>query len=372
MKLLITGGGTGGHVNPGLAIAGYWKEKQPQTEIAFAGTDRGIETRLVPWAGYPLYTIPVRGLSRSLTPKALGHNANALRLAAQSVGRAKKILREFKPDCVIGTGGYASFPTVYAAQKMGIPTAILEVNAYPGLASRVLSKRAGAVMICYENARKLLSGGPEPVLTGAPVRPDLVHQDRAQARAQLGIGPGEKLVVSFWGSLGAEYMNRHMVDFIVRECRHEPFVHLHAMGAFAKDWMPQRIAQAGVDLKQHPRVRLVEYIYNMAQAMAAADLLICRAGAATMGEICLLGKPSILVPSPYVAENHQEKNARALEEKGGCLVLTEKSCTGEVLLDKAQRLLADEGRCLIMSQNARKNAITDSQERIYQQILALL
>ena len=129
MKLLITGGGTGGHVNPGLPIAGYWKQKQPQSEIAFVGTDRGIETKLVPRAGYPLYTIPVRGLSRSLHPAELCHNVNALRLAAASVGKAKKILRQFRPNCVIGTGGYASFPTVYAAQKMGIPTAILEVDA---------------------------------------------------------------------------------------------------------------------------------------------------------------------------------------------------------------------------------------------------
>ena len=369
MKLLITGGGTGGHVNPGLAIAKYVQSRRPDTEIRFAGTASGIESRLVPREGYQLYTIDIRGLERSFSPKAIARNIVTVQKSLAATGKAKKILREFKPDCVVGCGGYASFPMVHAAQQMGIPTVLLEVNALPGVVTKSCAKKADRGLICFENTRELLDNRPNIHLTGAPVRGDIIFADRAKAREKLGLKKGEKLVVSFWGSLGALYMNRHMVDFIRLESERDSFRHIHATGVAAYKWLPDSVKEKGVDLSQHPNIEVREYIYDMADVMAAADLIICRAGAATLGELCVLGKPAVIVPSPYVAENHQEKNARALEQKGACVVITEPECTAEKLYQTVTELLEDDQRLEDMSKASAAMAIVDSSEKIYRHIL---
>lgn len=369
MKLLITGGGTGGHVNPGLAIAKFVQSRRPDTQVRFAGTPKGIETKLVPRAGYQLYTIAVGGLRRSVKPKDLLYNMGALKKAAVSGGKAKKILLEYQPDVVIGCGGYASFPMVSAAQKLKIPTVLLEVNALPGVVTKSFAKKADRVLICFEDTRALLGGRPNIHLTGAPVRGEIIFAQRAEARRKLGLRDDEKLVVSFWGSMGALYMNRHMAGFIELESREKLFRHIHATGAAAAQWLPEMVEEKGVALREHPEIELREYIYDMADAMAAADLVICRAGAATVGELCALGKPSIMVPSPYVAENHQEKNARALEREGACVVITEQECTPEKLYKTAAQLLKDESLLRQMGQSAARLAILDSSEKIYRHIL---
>ncbi|MDO5548198.1 MAG: undecaprenyldiphospho-muramoylpentapeptide beta-N-acetylglucosaminyltransferase [Eubacteriales bacterium] len=369
MKLLITGGGTGGHVNPGLAIAKYVQSRRPDTEIRFAGTATGIESRLVPREGYHLYTIEVRGLKRSLSPAAMVYNAATLQKSLKATREATKILKEFQPDAVIGCGGYASFPMVHAAQKLHIPTVLLEVNALPGVVTKSCAKKADRVLISFENTRELLDNRPNIHLTGAPVRGEIIFADRQKAREKLGLAEGEKLVASFWGSIGALYMNRHMVEFIRLESETDRFRHIHATGAAAAKWLPDSLKEAGVDLKQHPNIDVREYIYDMADVMAAADLVICRAGAATLGELCVMGKPSVIVPSPFVAENHQEKNARALEQKGACVVITEPECTAEKLYAAVTSLLEDEARLNAMGKAAAQMAIVDSSEKIYRHIL---
>lgn len=369
MKLLITGGGTGGHVNPGLAIARYVQSRRPDTEIRFAGTESGIESKLVPREGYQLYTIDIRGLKRSFSPKSIAYNVATVQKTLTATGKAKKILKEFAPDCVIGCGGYASYPMVHAAQKLGIPTVLLEVNALPGIVTKSCAKKADRVLISFENTRALLEDRPNIYLTGAPVRGDIIFADRAKAREKMGLKDGEKLVVSFWGSLGALYMNRHMADFICLESKQDAFRHIHATGASAAQWLPESIREKGVDLSQHPNIEVRDYIYDMADVMAAADLVICRAGAATLGELCVLGKPSVIVPSPYVAENHQEKNARALEQKGACVVITEPECTAELLYQTVSDLLQDDARLEAMGKAASGMAIVDSSEKIYRHIL---
>lgn len=373
MKLYITGGGTGGHVTPGLAIARYFESKRPGTEVRFAGTSKGIESRLVPREGYALDTIEIVGLRRSFSPAAIGHNLNALRLAAASVGTAKKLLRQANPDVVIGCGGYASFPIVSAAQKLGIPTVLLEVNAYPGVTTKMLAKKADKVLICFEEARALVGGGDKVELTGSPVRGEIMFADRKKARQKLGLREQDKLVVSFWGSMGAKYMNEHMAGMLALETkRGTRFRHVHATGSAAAQWLPKMAREQGAKLKGDTPIELTEYIYDMASYMAAADLVICRAGAATIGELCALGRASIMVPSPYVAENHQEKNARALEHAGACEVLLEPDATPEKLLEMTERLLADDAKRDAMGRAAAKLAQLDAGEKIYQQILSVL
>ncbi len=372
MKLYITGGGTGGHVTPGLAIARYFESKRSDMEVRFAGTSRGIESRLVPREGYPLDTIEIVGLRRAFSPSAIGHNLNALRLAAASIGTAKKLLRKAQPDVVIGCGGYASFPIVSAAQKLGIPTVLLEVNAFPGITTKMLAKKADKVLICFEEARELVGGGEKVVLTGSPVRGEIVFADRAKARAKLGLAPEDKLVVSFWGSMGAKYMNEHMAGMLALESKKGTrFRHVHATGSAAVRWLPKMAREQGAVL-EGGRIELTEYIYDMASYMAAADLVICRAGAATIGELCALGRASIMVPSPYVAENHQEKNARALEHAGACEVLLEQDASPEKLLQMTERLLADHTKREAMDRSAARLAQLDAGEKIYQEILSVL
>lgn len=370
LRLYITGGGTGGHVTPGLAIARYFEHKHPDTVVRFAGSARGIENKLVPREGYPLDTIEIIGLSRSMSPKGLVHNVKAAQLAVSAVGKAKKLLRQARPDCVIGCGGYASFAVVRAAQQMGIPTVLLEVNALPGKVTRMLAKKADRVLVCFQQAKDILGGDDKIVLTGAPVRGEILAADREKARAKFGLGEDDQLVVSFWGSMGAKYMNEHMAGALALECRNNvPYHHIHATGAAARDWLPELAAEKGADLQNHPNIEVTEYIYNMADRLAAADLVVCRAGAATLGELCMLGRPSLLVPSPFVAENHQEKNARALEAAGGCRVLLEKDAVPQRLYDEIQDLLSDRERLRRMGRDATKLAAHDAGEKIYREIM---
>lgn len=369
MKLLITGGGTGGHVNPGLAIAKYVQSRRKDAEVRFAGTSTGIESKLVPREGYQLYTIDIRGLKRSMSPSAIAYNLVTLKQSLTASSKAKKILKEYQPDVVIGCGGYASFPMVHAAQQMHIPTVLLEVNAFPGVVTKSCAKKADRVLISFENTRELLGNRHNIHLTGAPVRSEILFAKREDARKKLGLREDEKLVASFWGSMGALYMNRHMAGFIKLESEEDLFRHIHATGAAAYKWLPQSVADAGVDLEKHPNIEIREYIYDMADVMAAADLIICRAGAATLGELCVLGKPALIVPSPYVAENHQEKNARALEQKGACRVITEPECTPEKLYDTVKEMLSDDEKLKEMGRCAKTMAIVDSSEKIYQHIL---
>ena len=369
MKLYITGGGTGGHVTPGLAIARYFQSKRPDTEVRFAGTATGIESRLVPREGFPLDTFEAVGLRRSLSLSAIGYNLRALSTANASRAKARKLLRTYQPDVVIGCGGYASFPVVSAAQKLGIPTVLLEVNALPGVTTKMLARKADKVLICFEEARALVGGGEKVVLTGSPVRSEIVFADRRKAREKLGLADDEKLVVSFWGSMGAKYMNEHMAGMLALETQKGTrFRHVHATGAAAWQWLPQMAREQGAQL-ENSTIELTEYIYDMADYMAAADLVICRAGAATIGELCALGRASIMVPSPYVAENHQEKNARALENAGACEVLLENETTPEKLLEMTERLLDDDEKRAEMGRAAAKLAQLDAGEKIYQQIL---
>ena len=281
---------------------------------------------------------------------------------------SRSILRAFRPAAVVGTGGYASYPLVKAAAKAGIPAAVHESNAVPGLTTQMLETYADRIMVGFESCRKHYRRAEKVVVTGTPVRHDFFSMTKAEAKRALGMDDGRPLIVSFWGSLGASGMNRRMADFLALEAAKQPFYHIHGAGKQGCPLMLEALREKGVDLGACPALQLREYIYDMAPVMRAADLVICRAGASTISELTALGTPALMVPSPYVTNNHQEKNARALEEAGGAAVLLETECSGQALFQAASGILHDETRRQRMEEAMSALGIRDAAERIYQTV----
>ena len=329
MRVLFAGGGTAGHINPALAIAGYLREKEPDTAIVYVGNKGGMEERLVPAAGFEFRTVHISGFQRKLTLKNIQRNLQTLGRIVTSSQEAKKIIRDFKPDICVGTGGYVSGPVIREAMKLGIPAVIHEQNAYPGVTNKMLAKKASRVMLAVADAQRHFEADARCILTGNPVRQELARADKEDSRRQLGLD-ARPLILSFGGSLGARSINEAVADMLVRSARTGKYQHIHGYGQYAK-WMPQLIAEKGLDLKEHPGIQLREYINNMPECMAAADLVICRAGAITLSELQAQGKASILIPSPNVAENHQYHNAMALVRRNAAVLIEEKDLTGELL-----------------------------------------
>ena len=364
MNVIFTCGGTGGHINPAIAVANIWKQRYPDSNSLFVGASGHMEEKLVPAAGYELKTFPTAGMCRKLNFDGIKKNIKAVSNAFGAVSGCKKLIKEFKPDIIVGTGGYASFPALLAGTLMKVPTCVHEANAMPGLTTRMAAAWADQVLICFPESAKRYKH-PEKVETvGMPIRREFVFTDKAAARKELGIGD-EKLVVSAFGSLGAKKMNEAMSEVFALEQKDGfPFRHIHATGKFGWEWMPEKVKANGVELQNCPSIDMREYIYNMPTLMAAADVFISRAGASSCNEIAAAGTPAILIPSPNVTDNHQEKNARVLSDRGGAVLLLEKECTAKVLYDQIQGLLADEKRCEEMSLALRQNVILDCAERI--------
>ncbi len=372
MRVIFTCGGTAGHVNPALALAGLIRERQPGSEILFVGANRGIERRLIETAGYPFQAVEVSSLHRSLKPKEIGHNLISLKNLATAPHAAGKILKAFRPDLVVGTGGYASYPTVKAASAAGIPTAIHESNAIPGLTTRLLEPCADVIMVGFEDCRKNYRHPEKVAVTGTPVRGEFFSCTREQAKERLGVDDSKPLVVSFWGSLGSAEMNREMVDFIARELRTNQFHHIHGAGVYGYQSILAGLRERGIELANSPTVEVREYIYDMALVMRGADLVICRAGASTISELTALGVPAVVVPSPNVTNNHQEKNARVLSDHGAAVLLLERESSGERLLEETRAILSDGERRAEMGKNMAALGIPDAGERIYKTVTALL
>lgn len=368
MRILFTCGGTAGHINPAIALANMFRQRQKDCEILFVGAKGGMEERLVPREGFALKTLTISNFQRKLTLKNIKHNLIALRNVALSARTARAYIREFKPDVIVGMGGYASYPAMKQGTAMGIPTLVHEANAVPGLTTRMVAGRVDKIMVAFEESKAHYQRQDRVVVVGMPVRSEFVHGDKEAMKRKLGY-EGKTLVVSSWGSLGARDMNRQMVEFLRLEAKEKPFCHVHATGAGAWGWMPKAVEDAGVSLKDNPQIELREYIYNMPELMVAADLVISRAGASSLNEIAASGTPSIIVPSPNVTDNHQEKNARILEQRGGAVVIRESESSGKILYETAKSILSDHKRAEKMAQAARKAAVLDSAERIYQLIL---
>lgn len=370
MKFILTCGGTAGHINPALAIAGRLRELMPDCEILFIGAEGKMEMELVPREGYKIEPLKITNISRGHSLEAIIHNLDTLKNVAVSTREAKRIMREFKPDVVIGTGGYVCYPVLMAASELKIPTAVHESNAVPGLTTKLLAEHVDKVMVGFEESRGAYHHPEKVEVTGTPVRGEFAAYSKALAKRELGLDPDEPLVVSVWGSLGAAHMNKIMGELITMMDDSRPFRLIHSVGTrYFEDFMSalrQRapdFARFGADVRK--------YIYDMPRVMAAADLILCRAGASTLSELAYMGKPVIIVPSPNVTNNHQEKNARVLEKAGGAKVFLEGEFDAPALMDTVRGLLGDSTQLEAMSQAMLSLAVPGATDRICDIILSL-
>ena len=369
MRVLMTGGGTGGHVNPALAIANTIKENDPTSEIAFVGTPRGIENKLVPAAGYKLYHVDVRGLRRSFSPA----NIRAAWLALTSPAKAKKLIKQFRPDVVIGTGGYVSWPVVKAAAKMGIPTALHESNATPGMAVRMLSGDVDKIYLNFEAAGAGIRDKDKLMLVGCPMLgAPAASLTKAEARKKLGIPDDVSTVIlSFGGSMGAEKVNDAVFTLMQRYTGgREGVWHTHATGAIEKDIAAGWFRERGLD--KYKNLELLEYIYDMPIRMAAADIVISRAGAMTVSELALHGKCTVFIPSPNVTDDQQYKNAKVLAEADAALIIREGADCGDRLCAAVTGLCEHPENRAKMEENIKKFASPDANRLIYNDIVKLV
>ena len=363
MNLIFTCGGTAGHINPAIAVANQLREKYPDCKILFIGAEGHMEEKLVPQAGYEVMCLPGSGFSRKLNFAGLKQNIHAVKCVLGAVSQCKKIIRDFQADAVIGTGGYASFPALYAAQSMGIPTCVHESNAVPGVTTKLAASRATRVLVAFEESVQYYKHPEKVEVVGMPVRKEFLFTTKEQARQALGLTG--QVVVSAFGSQGAKVMNETIADMLPLEQKDGfPFHHIHATGSFGKAWMPKRVKDNGVDYESCSALDIREYIYDMPNVLTAADVVIGRAGSATCNEIAAAGTPCILIPSPNVTNNHQEKNARVLEAGGGAVVLLEKDCTPERLYGLIRQLLADDDRRAEMSRKLHAQMKLDATDRI--------
>lgn len=360
-KILFATGGTGGHINPALAVAGYIRENYPKAEILFVGTADRMEAQLVPAAGYDFKTIEIQGFSRELNFEGLKHNIKTVNLLFKSEGQAKKIIEDFKPDVVIGFGGYVSGPVLSVAARMGIPTAVHEQNAFPGVTNKNLAKKVDVVMLTAPEAEKLLKPKNPCVVTGLPIRGEIISANKEFARAEMKLD-SRPLILSMGGSLGARAINEAVKYLILHRFEKKDCYYLHATGKAGASMIDD--IGKDVDLNANPQIMLREYINDMDRCLAAADLVVCRAGASSLSEIQALGKPSILVPYPYAAENHQYYNAKTMSDRDAAILIEEKDFMGERLLSEVEKLLSKPERLKKMGENARAMAILDASQRI--------
>ncbi len=331
MKVIMTGGGTGGHIYPAIAIADEIKSRHPDAEIIFVGTERGMEKDIVPKAGYPIKFITVSGLNRKNPIKLI----KTLKDLNHGLHEAKQIIKEFKPDLVIGTGGYVCGPVMKTAAGMGIKTYIHEQNAFPGLTNKLLSRGAERVFVAFDDAKKYFKTKKEPVTVGNPVRHAFTEVDRQAARESLGVKEDEFMVLSFGGSLGAQRINDEMT---VAAERLRDRAGLRIFFVTGKRYYSSIMENAD---KTNARVTYLQYIDDMPKYLNACDLAITRSGALTVSEITACGRASVMIPSPYVTNNHQYYNAKVVADRGGAILIEEKDLTNGEVADEIEQLMND-------------------------------
>ncbi len=344
MNIIVSGGGTGGHIYPALTIMRTIEEKYPDTRFLYVGTNKGLEADIIPKENIPFATVDIQGFKRSLSP------ANFVRagLAAIGVAKAMNVVRKFKPDAVIGTGGYVCGPVLMAASMLGIPTLIQEQNVVPGITNKILAKFVSRIAAGTPEAMTHFPAG-KVTCTGNPIRREVLTATREEGAKAFGFDPGKKTVLISGGSRGARTINNAMIDVLAAAAKQTEVQYLHVTGKLDYEDILGRLAEKGVNLAQTPHIKVEPYLYNMPEAMAMADLVVYRAGATGLAELTARGIPAILVPYPYAAENHQEHNARALEKAGAAKVILNRDLKSDVLQNTLQELLRDEKKLAAMA-----------------------
>ncbi|MGC6767206.1 undecaprenyldiphospho-muramoylpentapeptide beta-N-acetylglucosaminyltransferase [Enterococcus sp. LJL128] len=363
MKILVTGGGTGGHIYPALAFIKYVQEVEPTAEFMYVGTDNGLESKIVPPYGIPFNTIKIQGFRRSLSPQ----NFKTVYLFLSSIGKAKKIIRSFQPDIVIGTGGYVSGSVVAAAKQLKIPTIVHEQNSVPGVTNKFLSRFASKVAICFPDVADYFPSD-KVVLTGNPRAQEVADTKRSDVLTEYGLSPNKPTVVIFGGSRGALKINQAFVEAL-------PFFEeknyqvLYASGDRYYEELQEKLNLSKRKLKN---VSIQPYIDKMAEVMGNIQLIVGRAGATSIAEITALGLPAILIPSPYVTNDHQTKNAQSLVKAGAAKMIRDEELTGATLVAAVDRILLDESVHKKMAEASQKEGIPDAGKRLYDVVKELV
>ena len=344
----MTGGGTGGHIYPAIAIADEIKKRDPQAEILFVGAERGLEKKLVPERGYDIELITVAGFNRKNPLK----NIEVIRKLMKGNAQAKKIIRDFAPDFVVGTGGYASAPTVKTAQAMGIPTYIHEQNAFPGVTNKLLEKKVRKVFLGFAKAEEFFKSQDKLVVTGNPVRDEFMTGSKAEAREKLDFGRDEFVLLAFGGSQGAGRVNKAMLSVIKEFNGKEGVRVVLGAGSYYYAAIMESLKEEGLELADN--INIIEFIRDMASYLKAADLVVSRSGALTVAEATVSGAPAIFIPSPMVTGNHQYYNALAVAEKGGAKIIEEKDLEDQMLIDKIYEFMGNKEKLEEMAQASSK------------------
>ncbi len=366
MKVIIAAAGTGGHINPGIAIANKIKQEQPNSQIIFIGTNRGLENDLVPRAGYELKTIEAYGFDRKISID----NFKKICKTFHSIGEVKKIIQEFKPNVVIGTGGYICMPVVMAAKKKNIPIVLHESNAFPGVAIKMLSKKANTILLGFEDAKIRIPNAKNIVVTGTPTKVkslDISSNKKANLIKELGLTQDLPIALCFGGSQGAKSINESLIQIITKQ-KNTNYQIIWAAGPAQYEVVKEKLKDNNMNIDNLKNVKIVPYIYNMEEMMNIVDLVVARSGAMTITEIANVGKPAIFIPFPFATENHQEYNARVLEKVGAAKIILDKNLTADILNNMIQNLAKDKNVLTKMGEKAKQVAIANVEDRIYEEI----
>lgn len=370
MRVIIAAAGTAGHINPGLAIANKIKEEQKDSKVMFIGTTRGLENDLVPRSGYELKTIDAYGLSKEISIDNLKKMIKTLK----GFREAKKIIKEFKPDIVIGTGGYICGATISAAHSLKIPTLLHESNAFPGKAIKLLARKADVILVSFKDAIPRIKNAKKVIYTGTPVKirkREYSINQRLEIIKSMGLNANKPIVLEFGGSQGAKKINDAILE-IVQDRKNQNYQLIWATGPKQYDVVKEELEKINININNVEQMKIVPYIYNMEELMNVVDVIVSRSGAMTITEISNLGKPSVLIPLPNVSHNHQLYNAKVLENVGAAKIILNNDLNGEILNKELEDIVLNKEKCTKMGENALKISTKDVEDKIYSEIIKVM
>ena len=370
MKVMIAAAGTAGHINPGIAIANKIKQEEKDSRIIFIGTTRGLENDLVPRAGYELKTIDAYGLSKELSIENLKKMCKTLK----GIGEAKKMVKEFKPDIVIGTGGYICGAAVMAAKANKIPVLLHESNAFPGKAVKMLAKKADTILVSFQEAKSRITNCKNVVFTGTPVKVrklDLGINEKLKIIKEVGLNETKPIILIFGGSQGAQKINEALIE-IIEQKKNKNYQIIWATGQKQFAMIKETLTEKNIEINNIPNCKILPYIYNMEEIENIADVIVSRSGAMTITEIANVGKPSILIPLPNVSNDHQMYNAKVLEKIGAATIIKNNDLTGSLLNHNIEEIILNKEKCIQMGKSAYTLANSEVEDKIFKEIKKLV